>query len=179
MTSINEHGYSNTLAFNCYHPSLHGFSAMPLKKNPGPGVVPTDAPRSIADVNIPLGNYKENFQKWIGDRVLEYEIGFVHLNESSMIRHQICGLGDLSLEFKEENTGSQMNFDLAKDQQNKKACSEIENELDEKFGSEPSEDGEGFQGQDNKEHKGLNHYLEKLNRWHTCLGLIKAEIYLI
>lgn len=79
-----------------------------------------------------------------------------------MIRHQISGITGVDEDdFEKEN--EKLKFDVTKSCNGKKDSGQMENELDEGLKSQPSEDGETFMGQDNTEHKGLNHYLEKLN----------------
>jgi hypothetical protein len=80
-----------------------------------------------------------------------------------MIRHQISGITGVDDDDAEEDN-DKLKVDIVASQCNgKKNSGDIENELDEGLKSVLSEDGETFMGQDNKEHRGLNHYLEKLN----------------
>jgi hypothetical protein len=80
-----------------------------------------------------------------------------------MIRHQISGITGVDKDdFEEDN--DKRKLDIVANQCNgKKDSGDMENELDEGLKSVLSEDGETFMGQDNKEHTGLDHYLEKLN----------------
>lgn len=80
-----------------------------------------------------------------------------------MIRHQISGISGVD-ENDVEIENDKLKLDIVASQCNgKKNSGDMENELDEGLKSVLSEDGETFMGQDNKEHIGLNHYLEKLN----------------
>lgn len=74
LTTFKKEGLADELRFNCYHPSLYSTA---INKQIG--------------FTISFDNYEKDFNKAIDSRVIEYELGFIHLNECKLIRKQIIG----------------------------------------------------------------------------------------